>query len=213
MKALSLITILIFSFATPLHASENLEQILTRLKITQTKLFSYTETREMQLLKQAWEARGLMYLSPDQAVIAEQSPGKRVSTVSESSMAYVDLDRNVKYERAIEDKQQMPGFGAFLILFHNNDDAGDELNRHFKPELEYLDQRWQITLTPRQTERSGRIASLQMSGNKNQDPDQLMITSRSGDLTTWKLNLISTGTEADKTIEPVLNQIASISAK
>lgn len=209
MRLASLLLLVSVAALHPVHsaAQEALGSVLERIRIQETRHFSYRETRTLQLLAAPWQATGDMYISPQQMVIAQRSPTLVFTVISADRMQYIDtgqdIDRSLKLERPFA----VPGMEPFMQLLYG-------ATRHTGQEQDYVisfdtaGQRWFLQLTPQQ-DTADEIIRMQLSGDTGHGPDQLVLEHAEGDRMEWQLSLVSQGEAAGRELQQLLGSIHS----
>lgn len=190
-------------------ADETLASVLARLRVKQTNEYSYTETRALKLLNAPWKGEGIMYLSPDNMVIAQDTPKQSIVIIAGSSMRYVEPENNVRIAQKLEGDYALPGIGDFLQLLYGQHTA-DSLTAKFTTVFTQENDRWQITLTPKKED---YLRKMEMSGEADKGADTLQIEFTDGDSTNWKMQLENDGASAQQAMDEVLKLAASIKGK
>lgn len=207
MRLASLLLLVSVTALLPVQAAaqDTLGSVLERLRVQETRHFSYRETRYLQLLAEPWQATGDMYISPQQMVIAQQSPTPLFTIISADRMQHInaeqDIDRSLKLERPFA----VPGMEPFLQLLYGT--TGDtEQGQDYEISLNTAGQRWLLQLTPQQ-DAADEIIRMQLSGNTGHGPDQLVLEHADGDRTEWQLSLLSQGKVAGHELQQLLGSI------
>jgi hypothetical protein len=207
MRLASLLLLVSVTALLPVQAAaqDTLGSVLERLRVQETRHFSYRETRYLQLLAEPWQATGDMYISPQQMVIAQQSPTLVFTVISADRMQHInaeqDIDRSLKLERPFA----VPGMEPFLQLLYGT--TGDtEQGQDYEISLNTAGQRWLLQLTPLQ-DAADEIIRMQLSGNTGHGPDQLVLEHADGDRTEWQLSLLSQGKVAGHELQQLLGSI------
>jgi hypothetical protein len=207
MRLASLLLLVSVTALLPVQAAaqDTLGSVLERLRVQETRHFSYRETRYLQLLAEPWQATGDMYISPQQMVIAQQSPTPLFTIISADRMQHInaeqDIDRSLKLERPFA----VPGMEPFLQLLYGT--TGDtEQGQDYEISLNTAGQRWLLQLTPLQ-DAADEIIRMQLSGNTGHGPDQLVLEHADGDRTEWQLSLVSQGEAAGRELQQLLGSI------
>ena len=207
MRLASLLLLVSVTALLPVQAAaqDTLGSVLERLRVQETRHFSYRETRYLQLLAEPWQATGDMYISPQQMVIAQQSPTLVFTVISADRMQHInaeqDIDRSLKLERPFA----VPGMEPFLQLLYGT--TGDtEQGQDYEISLNTAGQRWLLQLTPLH-DAADEIISMQLSGNTGHGPDQLVLEHADGDRTEWQLSLLSQGKVAGHELQQLLGSI------
>jgi hypothetical protein len=207
MRLASLLLLVSVATLHPVHsaAQETLRSVLERIRIQETRHFSYREIRTLQLLAEPWQATGDMYISPQQMVIAQLSPTPLFTIISADRMQHInaeqDIDRSLKLERPFA----VPGMEPFLQLLYGT--TGDtEQGQDNEISLNTAGQRWLLQLTPQQ-DAADEIIRMQLSGNTGHGPDQLVLEHADGDRTEWQLSLLSQGKVAGHELQQLLGSI------
>jgi hypothetical protein len=207
MRLASLLLLVSVTALLPVQAAaqDTLGSVLERLRVQETRHFSYRETRYLQLLAEPWQATGDMYISPQQMVIAQLSPTPLFTIISADRMQHInaeqDIDRSLKLERPFA----VPGMEPFLQLLYGT--TGDtEQGQDYEISLNTAGQRWLLQLTPLQ-DAADEIIRMQLSGNTGHGPDQLVLEHADGDRTEWQLSLLSQGKVAGHELQQLLGSI------
>jgi hypothetical protein len=207
MRLASLLLLVSVTALLPVQAAaqDTLGSVLERLRVQETRHFSYRETRYLQLLAEPWQATGDMYISPQQMVIAQLSPTPLFTIISADRMQHInaeqDIDRSLKLERPFA----VPGMEPFLqLLYGTTTHNGQE--QAYAISLDTTGQRWLLQLTPQQ-DAADEIIRMQLSGNTGHGPDQLVLEHAGGDRTEWQLSLLSQGKVAGHELQQLLGSI------
>jgi len=188
-------------------AQDTLGNVLELIHIQETQHFSYLETRTLQLLAEPWQATGNMYTSPQQMVIAQQSPTPTLTIISAERMLHVNAKQNINSTLKLEKPFAMPGMEPFMLLLYGTTGL-PELEQDYLISLDSTGHRWSLQLTPRQRAEDG-ITRMQLSGDSNHGPDRLVLKHADGDQTEWKLSLLSQGETADRELQQLLESVPS----
>jgi len=154
-------------------AQDTLGNVLELIHIQETQHFSYLETRTLQLLAEPWQATGNMYTSPQQMVIAQQSPTPTLTIISAERMLHVNAKQNINSTLKLEKPFAMPGMEPFMLLLYGTTGL-PELEQDYLISLDSTGHRWSLQLTPRQRAEDG-ITRMQLSGDSNHGPDRLVL--------------------------------------
>ena len=189
-------------------AQDTLETVLERIRVQETRHFSYRETRTLQLLAEPWQASGEMYTSPQQMVIAQQTPTPVFTLISAERMQHIDTGQDINRSLKLEQPFAVPGMEPFMLLLYG---AGGhtELEPDYVISFDSSGQRWSLQLVPRQKSEDG-IIRMQLSGNSDHRPDHLMLEQADGDQTEWQLSLLSQGETAGRELQQLLESIHSL---
>ena len=203
-------SLLLFALALlPVQATaqDTLTSVLERIHVQETRHFSYQETRTLQLLAEPWQASGDLYTSPQQMVIAQQTPTPVFTLISAERMQHIDagkdLDRSLKLERPFS----VPGMEPFMVLLYSATGI-TELEQDYVINFDSSGQRWSLQLAPRQKTEDG-IIRMQLSGDSDRRPDRLVLEQADGDQTEWQLSLLTQGETAGHELQQLLESIHS----
>jgi len=188
-------------------AQDTLGNVLELIRVQETRHFSYQETRTLQLLAEPWQATGNMYISPQQMVIAQQSPAPAFTIISAERMLHINTRQNINRSLKLERPFAVPGMEPFMLLLYRTT-GQPELEQDYVISFDSTGQRWSLQLTPRQRVKGG-IIRMQLSGDSNQGPDRLVLEHADGDQTEWKLSLLSQGETAGRALQELLESIHS----
>jgi len=205
------IFLLLFAIAPhPLQATaqDTLTDVLERIHVQETRHFSYRETRTLQLLAEPWQASGDMYTSPQQMVIAQQTPTPVFTVISAKRMQHIDAGKDLKRSLKLEQPFAVPGMEPFMLLLYGATGL-TELEQDYVISFDNSGQRWSLQLTPRQKTEDG-IICMQLSGNDDHGPDRLVLEQTDGDQTEWQLSLLSQGETASRELQQLLGSIHSL---
>lgn len=203
----SLLLIVSVAALYPVYAAaqETLGSVLERIRIQETRHFSYRETRTMQLLAEPWQATGDMYISPQQMVIAQQSPTPVFTVISADRMRHIDTGQDIDRSLELEGPFAVPGMEPFMqLLYGATGHTGQE--QDYVTSFDTAGQRWFLHLTPQQVS-SDDITRMQLSGHAGHGPDQLVLEHADGDRTEWQLSLVSQGKAAGRELQQLLGSI------
>jgi hypothetical protein len=203
----SLLLLVSIAALHPVHAAaqETLGSVLERIRIQETRHFSYRETRTLQLLTEPWQATGDMYISPQQMLIAQQSPTPVFTVISADRMQHIDtgqdIDRSLKLERPFT----VPGMEPFMQLLYSTTGLTRQ-EQDYVTNFDTAGQRWFLQLTPQQ-DAAVEIIRMQLSGDTGHGPDQLVLEHADGDRMEWQLSLVSQGEAAGRELQQLLGSI------
>ena len=208
-QRMRLASLLLVSVAAlhPVHsaAQETLRSVLERIRIQEPRHFSYREIRTLQLLAEPWQATGEMYISPQQMIIAQQSPTLVFTVISADRMQYIDSEHNIDRSLKLEHPFAVPGMEPFMqLLYGTTPHTGQE--QAYVISLDTAGQRWLLQLTPQQ-DAADKIIRMQLSGNTGHGPDKLVLEHADGDRTEWQLSLLSQGKVAGHELQQRLGSI------
>ena len=160
--SLLLLTLVMALLSVQATAQDTLSSVLERLRVKETHHFSYRETRYLQLLAEPWQATGNMYTSPQQMVIAQQSPSAILTVISTGRILHIDAEQDIHRSLKLEQPFAVPGMEPFMQLLYGTIDH-TELEQDYVIKLNTTEQRWLLQLTPHQhTEHE--IIRMQISG-------------------------------------------------
>ena len=94
-KPRSLLLLAITLLPLQATAQDTLSNVLERIHVQETRQFSYRETRTLQLLAEPWQASGDLYTSPQQMVIAQQTPTPVFTVISADRMQHIDAGKGL----------------------------------------------------------------------------------------------------------------------
>ena len=193
--------LLLLTLSLPVIAEEQLDQLLQRLKITQTQQFNYTETREMQLIAAPWKSSGQMYLSPDRVIIDQHQPKHSIVSITENKLLYMEPGKDTRYLKKLNTPFAIPGIGTFLALLYQDHATSEDLKKQFITQLETTATRWTLSLIPRQ---GSNINNMEISGLRGQQADDLHLEFSDGDQTRWVFSLVTQGQPATRAMQQIL---------
>jgi hypothetical protein len=186
-------------------AQDTPDSVLERIRIQETRHFSYRETRILKLLEEPWLATGDMYISPQQMVIARQSPTPVFTVITADRMQHIDAGQNIDRSLKLEHPFAVPGMEPFMQLLYRP--TGDtEQERYDVNSFETAGQRWSLQLAPRQNTADG-IIRIELSGDSGLGPDRMVLEHADGDRTEWQLSLQSQGEAAGRKMQQLLESI------
>jgi hypothetical protein len=188
-------------------AQDTLDNVLERIRVQETRHFSYRETRNMALLAEPWQATGNLYTSPQQMVIAQQTPTPALTLISSDRMQHVDAAQNLNRSLKLEQPFAVPGMEPFMLLLYGTNGHA-ELERDYVLGFNSTGQRWSLQLAPRQ-QGENRIIRMHLSGDSDHGPDSLVLEHADGDRTEWQLSLVSQGETAGRALQQLLGSIQS----
>jgi len=183
-------------------AQGTLDSVLERIRIQETRHFSYRETRHLQLLAAPWQATGDMYTSRQQMVIAQQAPTPVLTIISADRMQHIDPKQGINRSLKLEQPFAVPGMEPFLLLLYGATGHA-ELQRDYVISFDNAGQHWSLQLTPRQRSQH-TVARMQLSGDHGHGPDRLVLEHGDGDRTEWRLSLRSQGATASRELQQML---------
>lgn len=204
MRLASLLLLVSVAALHPVYslAQETLGSVLERIRIQETRHFSYRETRMLQLLAEPWQATGDMYISRQLMVIAQQSPTHVFTVITADRMRHIDtgqdIDRNLKLEHPFA----VPGMEPFMQLLYGT--TGQE--QDYVTSFDTAGKRWFLQIVPQQ-DAADEIIRMQLSGDNGRGPDQLVLEHADGDRTEWRLSLLSQGEIAGRELQQLLGSI------
>ena len=201
-------SLLLFALALlPVQATaqDTLDTVLERIRVQETRHFSYRETRSMALLAEPWQATGSMYTSPQQMVIAQQTPTPVFTLISADRMQHIDAGQNINRSLKLEQPFAVPGMEPFMLLLYGTT-GHTELEQDYVISFDSGGQRWSLQLAPRQHVKDG-IIRMQLSGDSDHGPDQLVLEQADGDQTEWQLSFLSQGETAGRELQQLLKTI------
>lgn len=193
----------------PILAEETLSAVLTRLKVTRSNEYSYIETREIQLLSEPWQGEGRMFLSPEKMLIEQRVPKQSIVLLEGESMLYVEPKSKIRFLKKLEGAYALPGLGGFLQLLYGNY-TPQTLQAEFSTVFSQQENRWQIVLSPRTED---VVQQMTMSGKVGNGANELVIKFIDGDVTHWKMNLESSGTQAKLALDEIVLLAKSVKAQ
>lgn len=202
------VRLLLFAIALyPIHvaAQDTLTNVLERIRVQETRHFSYRETRTLQLLAEPWQASGDMYTSLQQMVIAQQAPTLVLTVISADRMQHIDAAQDIYRSLKLEQPFAVPGMGPFMLLLYGMT-GRTELEQNYVISFDSTGQRWSLQLAPRQPVEDG-IIRMQLSGDSDHGPDRLVLEQADGDHTEWQLSLLSQGETAGRELQQLLESI------
>ncbi len=202
----SLLLLAMALFPAQLTAQEDtLNSILERIRVPETRHFSYWETRYLRLLAKPWRATGDMYISAQQMVIAQHSPTFVVTSIAANQMLHFDAEQNMRRKLKLEQPFAVPGMEPLLQLLYGPG-RHTELEQQYVISLDTAERRWLLQLAPRQHAEHD-IIRLQIYGENGQGPDRLALEYEDGDRKEWRLSLLSQGTAAARELQQILGLI------
>ena len=199
--------LLLASSFIPVHvaAQDTLDSVLKRIRVQETRHFSYQETRTLQLLAEPWQATGDMFTSTQQMVIAQQTPTLVFTIISAGRMQHIDAGQGIDRSLKLEQPFAVPGMEPFMLLLYGTTGHTEQDDViHF----DSTGQRWSLQLAPGQRAADG-VARMQLSGDSGHGPDHLMLEQADGDQREWQLSLLSQGEAADHELHQLLESIHS----
>jgi hypothetical protein len=208
MRLASLLLLVSVALLHPAHsaAQETLHSVLERIRIQEPRHFSYREIRTLQLLAEPWQATGDMYISPQQMIIAQQSPTRVFTVISADRMQHIDTEHNINRSLKLEQPFAVPGMEPFMHLLFGTTTTDTGQEQAYVISLDTAGQRWLLQLTP-QRDVVDKIIRMQLSGNTGHGPDQLVLEHADGDRTEWQLSLLSQGKAAGHELQQLLGSI------
>ncbi|MEN8204909.1 MAG: hypothetical protein ABFS24_02740 [Pseudomonadota bacterium] len=186
-------------------AQDTLGNVLERIRVQETRHFSYRETRNLALLAEPWQASGDMYTSPQQMVIAQQTPTPVLTVISAGRMLHIDTRQDINRSLTLEQPFAVPGMEPFMLLLYGAT-GRTELAQDYVISFDSTGQRWSLQLAPRQQAEDG-IIHMNLSGDSDHGPDQLVLEHADGDRTEWQLSLVSQGETASHELRQLLESI------
>lgn len=198
--------LLLASSLIPAHvaAQDTLDTVLERIRIQETRHFSYRETRTLQLLAEPWQATGDLYTAPQQMVIAQQAPTRVFTIISAERMQHIDAGQNLDRSLKLEQPFAVPGMEPFMQLLYGKTGHTE----HDVISFANAGRRWSLQLAPSQRAADG-IIRMQLSGDSGHGPDYLRLDQADGDHTEWQLSLLSQGETANHELQQLLESIHS----
>jgi hypothetical protein len=201
---------LLFALIAPLFsvqatAQDTLTNVLERIRVQETRHFSYRETRTLQLLAEPWQASGDLYTSLQQMVIAQQAPTPVLTVISADRMQHIDAGQDINRSLKLEQPFAVPGMEPFMLLLYGVT-GRTELEQDYVISFDSSGQRWSLQLAPRQPVEDG-IIRMQLSGDSDHGPDRLVLEQADGDHTEWQLSLLSQGAAAGRELQQILGSI------
>ena len=183
----------------PAVASDTLDELLTRIRVSQTQQFHYRETRHMQLMAEPWQASGELFISPQQMVIVQLAPTDVITVITADQMQHRDrakgINRNIQLERPFA----VPGMEPFMQLLYRSEE-NNTLQQDYTITHASDADHWSLQLQPRQHTRQD-ISRMQLSGYPGHGPDYLVLIHEDGDRTEWQLSLQSQGETAQHALQ------------
>ena len=180
-------------------AADTLTSVLERIRIQQTRSFSYRETRYLQLLAEPWQATGVMYIAPRQMVIAQQTPKEVITTITAGRMLHIDAERGIHRSLKLNRPFALPGMEPFMQLLYGNT-GYSELQQDYLISFDTTGKRWSLQLAPQRRVHHD-IVGMRLSGDSGQGPDRLVLAYEDGDRTEWQLSLRSRGAAASRDMQ------------
>ena len=202
------VRLLLFAMAllpAPAVAEDTLESVLLRLRVQDTRHFSYRETRTLQLLAEPWQATGDMYTSPQQMVIARQSPTFVMTVITAGQIVHSDAEQDLHRSLTLQQPFAVPGLEPFMQLLYGTG-SRTELEQHYAVSFETAGQRWLLQLAPHAQH---AVDHLQISGESGREPDHLLLKQADGDHTEWQLSLLSQGETAGQEMQQALDPLTA----
>ena len=201
-------SLLLFALALlPVQAAaeDTLDSVLERIRVQETRHFSYRETRALQLLAEPWQASGDLYTSPQQMVIARQTPTPVFTLISADRMQHIDAGQNINRSLKLGQPFAVPGMEPFMLLLYGTTGHA-ELEQDYVINFDSSGQRWSLQLAPRQHVKDG-IIRMHLSGGSDHGPDRLVLEQADGDQTEWQLSFLSQGETAGHELQQLLKTI------
>jgi hypothetical protein len=161
----------------------------------------------MALLAEPWQATGNLYTSPQQMVIAQQTPTPALTLISSDRMQHIDAAQNLNRSLKLEQPFAVPGMEPFMLLLYGTN-GHTELEQDYVLGFNSTGQHWSLQLAPRQ-QGENRIIRMQLSGDSEHGPDSLVLEHADGDRTEWQLSLVSQGETAGRALQQLLGSIQS----
>lgn len=199
--------LLLMSALLPVQAvaEDTLDNVLERIRVQETRHFSYRETRALQLLAEPWQASGDLYTSPQQMVIARQTPTPVFTLISVDRMQHIDAGQDINRSLKLGQPFAVPGMEPFMLLLYGTT-GHTELEQDYVISFDSSGQRWSLQLAPRQHVKDG-IIRMQLSGGSDHGPDRLVLEQADGDQTEWQLSFLSQGETAGRELQQLLKTI------
>ena len=186
-------------------AEDTLDNVLERIRVQETRHFSYRETRTLQLLAEPWQASGDLYTSPQQMVIAQQTPTLVFTLITADRMQHIDAGQDINRSLKLGQPFAVPGMEPFMLLLYGTT-GHTELEQDYVISFDSNGQRWSLQLAPRQHVKDS-IIRMQLSGGSDHGPDRLVLEQADGDQTKWQLSLLSQGETAGHELRQLLKTI------
>jgi hypothetical protein len=207
MRLASLLLLVSVAALLPVQAAaqDTLGSVLERLRVQQTRHFSYRETRYLQLLAEPWQATGDMYISPQQMVIAQKSPKTVFTIIAADRMLHIDAEQDINHSLDLEQPFAVPGMEPFMHLLYGTTGYAEQ-EQDYVTSFDTAGQRWFLQLAPQQGATAG-IIHMQLSGNSGNGPDKLVLEHADGDRTEWQLSLLSQDAAARRELQQTLDQL------
>jgi hypothetical protein len=205
------VSLLLFAVALlPAHAvaEDTLSSVLERLRVQDTRHYSYRETRHLQLLSEPWQASGDLYTSPQQMLIAQQSPALVITVISAGRMLHSDAAQGLPRSMQLEQPFAVPGMEPFMQLLYGTG-GNAALDQHYVFSFDATASRWLLQLEPRE-HTDHAIIRMQLSGENSHGPDRLVLNHADGDRTEWQLSLLSQGAAARHELQQALERLSTL---
>ena len=204
-KTVFLLLIAMALYPVQATAQDTLTNVLERIRVQETRHFSYRETRTLQLLAEPWQASGDLYTSPQQMVIAQQAPTPVFTVISANRMQHIDAGQDINRSLKLEQPFAVPGMEPFMLLLYGTT-GHSELEQDYVISFDSSGQRWFLQLAPRQHTEAG-VIRMQLSGDSDHGPDHLMLVHADGDRREWQLTLLSQGEAASRELQQTLQSL------
>lgn len=180
-------------------AQDSLDQVLNRLKASETSRYTYTEVRNMALLQTPWQGTGVMFTSAEQMLIQQQMPKQTLVLISGNHLRYAEPERNIYLHKVLDKSAMEMGPGVFLRFLYGNF-SSTSLDNDYATQFFTTEQGWMLQLDSLE---ENEVKSIELKGEAGQGVNQIRLEYRDGDSTIWHLKLTLQGT-------PVANQLKQI---
>ncbi len=191
-----LLALLLALLAAPAPA-DTLDAVLARMAADQPHHYRYREVRYLQLLEDAFEARGDLFVATQRLLIVQRSPRPLLIRIGPARLLYLDPDNGVRRVQVVDDSTELPGITPLLRFFRAGHDR-DRLQRYFEVRFEDRDGRWRLHLEPRAT---SAVQDMEVTGPDGGGPDRIRLRFDDGDHTRWFLTALSHGEQAEREMQ------------
>ncbi|MBT1445298.1 outer membrane lipoprotein carrier protein LolA [Shewanella sp. JM162201] len=176
---------------TAQNADVSLGALSTALKPQGAVRGEFEQTRTLKALKRPLVSRGNFVFSPEQGLIwAQSQPFENLLILSESRMLSRDSE-GLWQQTEVEAKAGPATLMPMLVKAMMGGDVAT-LEQHFSLTLNVTDNRWQLSLTPKDSDIKALFAAIELEGNfvseaspeganTNASTDRLKLISPNGD--------------------------------